>query len=126
MVPYAYDSSTKVMSYYYSSVEPSDPQFAAALMSHYLFLFLVEADPNFATEAKAIMQDTNKLALVDVADVFDDGTSDWSLSMSGSNTVFNFAMLLIIKQQHLLILIIVMLPAGNCLIHHLYLCQKLL
>ena len=95
VVPYEYDSSTKVMSYSYSSVEPSDPQFAAALMSHYLFLFLVEADPNFATEAKAIMQDTNKLALVDVADVFDDGTSDWSLSMSGSNTVFNFAMLLI-------------------------------
>lgn len=95
VVPYAYDSSTKVMSYSYSSVESSDPQFAAALMSHYLFLFLVEADPNFATEAKAIMQDTNKLALVDVADVFDDGTSDWSLSMSGSNTVFNFAMLLI-------------------------------
>lgn len=95
VISYNYNTSTRVMSYNFNNVDATPEQNVAASISHYMFLFLVEADPNFATEAKAIMQDTSKLAYVDVADVFDDGTSNWEYSVNDYLSSFDFAMLLV-------------------------------
>lgn len=89
-----YDSSTRVMSLLYSTHNYDGDNGIILDICSYLFLFLVETDPNYGDEAREIMLDEDKLYFVELEDFMDDGVSRYDFSMNNFDVSIDFAMLL--------------------------------
>ena len=95
VVTFDYNSTNRVMSYAFTTdVELTYEESVAIVLSYYLPLFVVESDPTFETEAKAVMEAEDCLDFVYFDDIFDDDLSELSNVQENGRTEFAFAMLL--------------------------------